>query len=81
MSCHVVGIDSANCSLSCRDGQLTCKTAEGERRLPLEDVASIIITSFPASLHRFRQDRLFDTCPAPPRPLGSGLLYGGEKGS
>jgi CRISPR-associated protein Cas1 len=51
MSYHIVSIDSANCSLSCRDGQLTCKTAEGERRLPLEDVASIIITSFSASIH------------------------------
>jgi CRISPR-associated protein Cas1 len=51
MSYHIVSIDSANCSLSCRDGQLTCKTAEGERKLPLEDVASIIITSFSASIH------------------------------
>jgi CRISPR-associated protein Cas1 len=30
---------------------LTCKSAEGERKLPLEDVASIIITSFSASIH------------------------------
>ena len=51
MSYHIVSIDSPNCSLSCRDGQLTCKTAEGEKRLPLEDVASIIITSFSASIH------------------------------
>ena len=51
MSYHIVSIDSANCSLSCRDGQLTCKTAEGERKLPLEDVASIIITSFSANIH------------------------------
>jgi len=52
MSYHIVSIDSANCSLSCRDGQLTCKTADGaERKLPLEDVASIIITSFSASIH------------------------------
>jgi CRISP-associated protein Cas1 len=51
MSYHIVSIDSANCSLSCRDGQLTCKSAEGERKLPLEDVASIIITSFSASIH------------------------------
>ena len=46
MSYHIVSIDSPQCSLSCRDGQLTCKTAEGEKKLPLEDVASIIITSF-----------------------------------
>ncbi len=51
MSYHIVSIDSANCSLSCRDGQLTCKTTDGERRLPLEDVASIIITSFSAQMH------------------------------
>ena len=51
MSYHIVSIDSPQCSLSCRDGQLTCKTAEGEKRLPLEDIASIIITSFSASIH------------------------------
>src|SRR5271168_5011318 len=51
MSYHIVNIDNANCSLSCRDGQLTCKTADGEKKLPLEDIASIIITSFSASIH------------------------------
>lgn len=51
MSFHIVSIDSPQCSISCRDGQLTCKTADGERKLPLEDVASIIITSFSASIH------------------------------
>lgn len=51
MSYHIVSIDSPQCSLSCRDGQLTCKTAEGEKKLPLEDIASIIITSFSASIH------------------------------
>lgn len=51
MSYHIVSIDAANCSLSCRDGQLTCKSAEGEKRLPLEDVASIIITSWSAQIH------------------------------
>ena len=51
MSYHIVSIDSPQCSISCKDGQLTCKTAEGERKLPLEDVASIIITSFSASIH------------------------------
>lgn len=52
MSYHIVSIDSPQCSLSCRDGQLTCRT-EGapERTLPLEDVASIIITSFSAQIH------------------------------
>ena len=51
MSYHIVSIDSPQCSLSCKDGQLTCKTAEGEKKLPLEDIASIIITSFSASIH------------------------------
>lgn len=51
MSYHIVSIDSPQCSISCRDGQLTCKTDDGERKLPLEDIASIIITSFSASIH------------------------------
>lgn len=53
MSYHIVSIDSPQCSLSCKDGQLTCRV-DGEERLrtiPLEDVASIIITSFSASVH------------------------------
>lgn len=51
MSFHIVSIDAPSCSLSCRDGQLICRTDDGERRLPLEDVAAIIITSFSASIH------------------------------
>ena len=52
MSYHIVSIDSANCSLTCRDGQLVCRvTGEPERKLPLEDVASIIITSWSAQIH------------------------------
>lgn len=51
MSYHIVSIDSPKCSLSCKDGQLTCKSAEGHRKIPLEDVAAIIITSFSASIH------------------------------
>ena len=52
MSYHIVSIDAPQCSLSCKDGRLTC-TVPGEpvRSIPLEDVASIIITSFSASLH------------------------------
>ena len=42
MSYHIVSIDSPQCSLSCKDGQLPCKTAEGERKLPLEDVGPAI---------------------------------------
>jgi CRISPR-associated protein Cas1 len=53
MSYHIVSIDSPQCSLSCKDGQLTCRVdgEEGMRTIPLEDVASIIITSFSASVH------------------------------
>ena len=52
MSFHIVSIDSPQCSLSCRDGRLTCKSPGApDRSLPLEDVASIIITSFSASIH------------------------------
>jgi CRISP-associated protein Cas1 len=52
MSYHIVSIDSPQCSISCRDGQLICSVAgEKPRQLPLEDVASIIITSFSANIH------------------------------
>lgn len=52
MSFHIVSIDSPQCSISCCNGQLTCKSpGEPERKLPIEDVASIIITSFSASIH------------------------------
>lgn len=53
MSFHIVNIDSPQCSISCRDGQLVCRSPgdEKEKRLPLEDVASIVITSFSASIH------------------------------
>ncbi len=53
MSYHIVSIDSPQCSISCKDGQLTCKVPgeEKPKTLPLEDIASIIITSFSASIH------------------------------
>lgn len=51
MSYHIVSIHSPQCVLSCRDGQLTCQTADGERKLPLEDIAAILITSFAAQIH------------------------------
>ena len=51
MSYHIISIDSPQCSLSCRDGQLTCRTAgQPDRSVPLEDVASIIVTSFSAQI-------------------------------
>jgi CRISPR-associated protein Cas1 len=51
LSYHIVNIDRPECHLTCRDGQLTCKSKEGERGLPLEDVAAIVVTSFSASIH------------------------------
>ena len=52
MSFHIVSIDSPQCSLSCKDGRLIRRApGEPDRSLPLEDVASIIITSFSASIH------------------------------
>jgi CRISPR-associated protein Cas1 len=51
MSYHIVSIDAPDCSLSCKDGNLTCRSVEGDRSIPLEDVAAIIITSFSASIH------------------------------
>ncbi len=53
MGYHILSIDSPQCSLSCRNGQVTCRI-EGEdhvRTIPLEDVASILITSFSANVH------------------------------
>lgn len=51
MSYHIVSIDAPDCSLSCKDGQLTCRSVDGDRSVPLEDVAAIIVTSFSASIH------------------------------
>src|SRR6266571_3252102 len=52
MSFHIVNIDSPQCSLTCKDGQLIRRApGEPDKTLPLEDVASIIITSFSASIH------------------------------
>ena len=51
MSYHIVSIDAPKADLTCRDGQLVCTTDEGTKSLPLEDVASIIVTSFSARIH------------------------------
>lgn len=52
MSYHIVNIDSPQCSISCKRGQLTCKSDDGQlRQIPLEDVAAIVVTSFSANLH------------------------------
>lgn len=51
MSYHIVSIDS-DCLLTCKNGQLTCKMSDGSvRSVSLEDVASIIITSFSVTMH------------------------------
>lgn len=51
MSYHILSIDAYTCSLSCSKGQLICVDEEnGERQLPLEDIASIVISSFKASI-------------------------------
>jgi CRISPR-associated protein Cas1 len=51
MSYHIVSIDAPQADLTCRDGQLVCTTDEGTKKLPLEDIASIIVTSFSARIH------------------------------
>lgn len=51
MSHHIVSIDSPEVDLTCRDGQLVCRSAEGIKQLPLEDIAAIVVTSFSARLH------------------------------
>jgi CRISPR-associated protein Cas1 len=52
MSYHIVSIDAPQADLTCRDGQLVCTTPEGgNKKLPLEDIAAIVITSFSARIH------------------------------
>ena len=51
MSYHIVSIDSPECSISCKNGQLTCNDGSETKSIPLLDVAAIIITSFSASIH------------------------------
>ncbi len=51
MSYHILNIDTPDCSLSCTKGQLTFKTQQETKSLPIEDIASVIITSFSANIH------------------------------
>lgn len=52
MSYHIVSIDAPQAELTCKDGKLVCTTADGEtKRLPIEDIAAIVITSFSARIH------------------------------
>jgi CRISPR-associated protein Cas1 len=52
MSYHIVSIDAPQAELTCKDGKLVCTTVDGlAKKLPLEDIAAIIITSFSARIH------------------------------
>jgi len=51
MSYHIVSIDAPQADLTCRDGQLVCTTDGVIKKLPLEDIAAIVITSFSARIH------------------------------
>lgn len=51
MSYHIVNIDAPRADLTCRDGQLVCESNGAVKALPLEDIASIIVTSFSARIH------------------------------
>lgn len=52
MSYHIVSIDAPQAELTCKDGKLVCTTADGlAKKLPLEDIAAIVITSFSARIH------------------------------
>lgn len=51
MAYHTVTINAAECFLGSKSGQLVCRTNEGEKSLPLEDVASILVTGFSGTVH------------------------------
>lgn len=51
MGFHTVTVDAADCFLGCKSAQLICRTVEGEKTLPLEDVASIVVTGFSGTVH------------------------------
>ena len=51
MSYHIIHIGSPTVRLTCKNGQFSCKTEEGAKSLPMEDIAAIVITSFSADIH------------------------------
>jgi CRISPR-associated protein Cas1 len=51
MGYHIVTIDSNDAVLSCKDGQLTCRSDGQVRSIPIEDVGAVILTSFSAIIH------------------------------
>ena len=50
MSYHIIHIDSPSVRLTCRNGQLICRTDEHENSLPMEDIASVVVSSFTATI-------------------------------
>jgi CRISP-associated protein Cas1 len=50
VSFHIVEIGSRGAHLTCHDGSLVCTSEGSTRSLPLEDVCSIVITSFSATI-------------------------------
>lgn len=50
MSFHIISIDSTTCEIACSKGQLVVRSPEGLKTVPLEDVASIVISSFKCTL-------------------------------
>ena len=50
MSYHIIHIDTPSVRLTCSNGQLTCRTDKGERSLPMEDIASVVVSSFAATI-------------------------------
>lgn len=52
MAHHLIDISAAQCSITCRDGQLICRADnEPEKRAPMEDIGAIIVNSFSAFMH------------------------------
>jgi len=49
---HILNIDRPRCALTCSNGQIICTDPNGESKtsIPIEDVASIVVTSFLATL-------------------------------
>ncbi len=50
MSYHIISIDAHKCTITVSKGQLVVLSDQEEKSIPLEDVASIVITSFHCSI-------------------------------
>lgn len=50
MSYHIISIDTPECSINVSKGQLLVLSEQEKKSIPLEDVASIVVTSFRCSL-------------------------------